>query len=61
MIDKLLQIISGIMLVLCVYGVGIIDNAQGLGFALIIGCLTWFGLLTVIANRLERRRKIDRH
>ena len=61
MIDRLLQIISGIMLVLCVYGVGIIDNAQGLGFTLIIGCLTWFGSLTVIANRPERREKVDRH
>ena len=61
MIDRLLQIISGIMLVLCIYGVGIIDNAQGLGFTLIIGCLTWFGLLTVVANRPERRRKVDRH
>jgi hypothetical protein len=55
MIDKLLQIISGIALVLMVYGIGILDDAQNLGIALIFGSVAWFGLLTAIANRKGER------
>lgn len=56
MIDKLLQIISGIALVLMVYGIGILDDAPNFGLALLIGCTAWFGLLTYIANRKEERK-----
>ena len=55
MIDKLLQIISGIALVLMVYGIGILDDAQNLGLVLLMGCMAWFGILTYIANRKEGR------
>lgn len=57
MIDKLLQIISGIALVLMVYGIGILDDAQNLGLVLLMGCMAWFGILTYIANRKEGRKE----
>ena len=57
MIDKFLQIISGIALVLMVYGIGILDDAPNLGLVLLMGCMVWFGLLTYIANRKEERKE----
>ena len=57
MIDRLLQIITGIALVLAVYGIGILDDAPNLGLVLLMGCMVWFGILTYIANRKEERKE----
>lgn len=57
MIDRLLQIITGIALVLAVYGIGILDDAPNLGLVLLMGCMVWFGILTYIANRKEGRKE----
>ena len=56
MIDKILQIITGIMLVLAIYGAGIQDDAT-LSCILIGACMAWIGLLALIANRPRRRRE----
>ena len=56
MIDKVLQIITGIMLVLAIYGAGIQDDAT-LSCILIGACMAWIGLLVLIANRPRRRRE----
>lgn len=56
MIDKILQIITGIMLALAIYGAGIQDDAT-LSCILIGACMAWIGLLVLIANRPRRRRE----
>lgn len=54
MIDKILQIITGVMIALAIYGAGIQDDAT-LSCILIGACMAWVGLLVLIANRPRRR------
>lgn len=56
MLDKVLEVISYIMLVLAIYGSGIQDDAT-LSCILIGACMAWVGLLVLIANRSKRRRR----
>ena len=60
MLDILLEIISGAMLVFATYGIGILDDDANLGLLLILGCILWFGLLTLIANWPHRRRSHEK-
>lgn len=62
-IDAVLEIISGIMLMLALFGIAIADSDCDFSLILIGISSLWFMALTVIANwpRKERRNEASGH